>query len=1062
MITVRIPAEIRKYKEKLIFGLTRRQLLSLVFAAIAGTAIYFIGTHMLGMSGDVTGWVVLVVGGCFWVCGFFNYHGAPMERAAVAFLKYMICPGKRVVHTTNKYREAYDAEKRKNEPQGWRQKNKMRKYERQASLERIVLMQEAEGRGDMTHESVDLENLRTVRKPESGGTGGKRGNKPDKKQKKSTKKPGWVIKAEAVQAKLDADPYYITTKRESKLLRRWNKKKLADAKRDMEKKKLVVAKQNNWLKKRRTVQFRIPKTVADSIPILAVYDEGMFEIAPNKYSVAWQFSDVNYKTAREEQKEEIFCRLRDFYNSFSDDVRIQVCVDNRAISKEQVEREVFYPLTGDQFDKHRTEHNRILALQMRAGRNNIRCEKYIVVTIDASEPMEALYKFHKLGIEIENEMRKMGVIAKRVGTTDRLAFFHDKFRPGQEGNFRIDYEFLEKEGLSEKDYIAPPAFNFSKSNSLMIGDMYYRVMYLTGLSGTMSDDVLRDFYDVDFPVTVTLNIRPVDPQRATKLVNRQLTSIKKDKMDAERKAIKDGYSPENIREDIKDSFRETVRFREDMQMNNQKLFFVSVTVMVGGKDRQELENNCGVITGKAQSHQTTFQTLKYQQEEGYKTTLPFGYVSKDLVIDRTMTSESTTIFIPFTCTEIYQLGGYFYGLNTISKNIVMLDRTKMKRTGSGFTLGSTGSGKSFACKLEILNILLHDNNSSVIIIDPENEYYDFTRVFGGTTMKIAPDSPIHINPMDMPEDYGLDENDNPETVPLAVKKAKAIKKKSSFIMSVVERMISTGGNGDMSTITPQQKTYVDRCVRECYKEYLDHDFDEAYLPTLLDFQDRLDALKADSEVARELAEGVEYYTRGSMDVFAYKTNVDLKNRLICINIRDLGEQLRLISFVIVFDFVWSRLLENKARSVWTYCYCDEIHVMFKTYYAAEFFRDLYKRGRKYGLIVNGITQNVTELLNTEQARLMIGNSDFVMILNQKAEDLEMLAKILHITEEQKSFVSGAEVGSGLIYAEEQIVPFTNKFPEDSYLYTLMSTKFGEIADEEAKKQIQHIMEGVNG
>lgn len=1058
-IHIDIPAEVRKYKEKIFAGLTLRQLISVVVILFVCLPLY-IGGMIKGLNEELLSWLVIIVAGAIGSFGFVKYHGMPMEKAAVAFVKYMVFPGKRAYKTQNAYRTAYEEEQKKSAPRNWWQNMMLKRYEKKASIEKIVLMQEAETRGDMTHETANTEKLTTVKKPIFGGFNGG-GKDPKKKDKKKKERQAWETEAEAVQAKIDANPFYVPSPAENKLLLRLNQKILNEKKQETERKKREVADQNNKLKKRRNVQFRIPTSVADSIPIIATYDEGMFEIAPNKYSKAYLFSDINYKTAKPAEQAEIFCNLRDFYNYFSEDVHISICVDNRVISNEQLEREVFYKMTGDKYDKHRIEYNRIMAMQMKAGNNNMRVEKCLVVTVDAPEPMEALLRFHKLDIEICDNFRKMGVTARVVSTTERLAYFHDKFRPGHEGQFRINYDFLKNEGLSEKDYIAPPSFDFSKSNSMQIGDSYYRVMYLTNLARDMDDESLRRLYDVDFPVTVTHNIQPVNQEWARKMVNHQLTSVKKDKMEAEKRAVRGGYSPENIREELKDGFANTSKLLDDMKNNNQKLFFTSITVMVGGATRQELEDNCAVLRGKAQSIGAEFLTLNIQQEEAYKTTLPFGYVSKDLYIDRTMTSESTTVFVPFTCTELYQLGGFYYGLNAISRNFVMLDRTKMK-TGSGFCVGSTGSGKSFACKREIINILLHDNASSIIIIDPENEYYDFTKAFGGVTVKISPDSNSYIDPMEMPEDYGLDENDteNAASIPLSVKKSKAIKKKSGFIMSIVERMISVGGNGDVSTISPQQKTIVDKCVRAVYKDYLDHDFDKTYLPTLLDFQDCLDAMKEESEVAREIAVGVEYYTRGSMDVFAHKSNIDMNNRLICFNIRDLGEQLRLIGFVVVFDYINNKIMENKNRSVRTYCYCDEIHIMFKTYYAAEFFKDCYKRGRKLGLIVTGITQNCTELLYTEQARLMIANSDYVMMLNQKAEDLELLARLLTISDEQKTYVSSVEPGCGLIYAEKVIVPFVDNFPKDSYLYKLMSTKFGEtMSEEEAEKQIMAIVNG---
>lgn len=425
-----------------------------------------------------------------------------------------------------------------------------------------------------------------------------------------------------------------------------------------------------------------------------------------------------------------------------------------------------------------------------------------------------------------------------------------------------------------------------------------------------------------------------------------------------------------------------------------------------------------------------------------------GLSQKRLSIERTLTTESTSIFIPFASQELFQAGGFYYGLNQISRNLILCNRTAMK-TPSGFILGSSGSGKSFATKREILNVLLNDSKTDVIIIDPENEYGGFARAFGGSVIGIAADSDNHINPMDMALDYGLDESDS-DDLDISNKRAKALQKKSDYIMSIIESMI-TVGNSRESIITPQQKTIVDRCVREAYKDYIKHNFNPKYLPTLKDLQKKLDEEKKFSEDARLMAEGVEYYTHGSMNVFSHKTNVDYQNRCVVFNVRDLGTQLKQIALLIVLDFIWNKMITNFKAGVRTYCYVDEIHVLFQNEYSARFLQQLYKRGRKYGLVITGITQNMEDLLKSELARGMIGNSDFIMMLNQAPEDLKILSGMLKISEAQMSYVSRADAGCGLLFAENTIVPFVDRFPVDSYLYRLMSTKFGETsADGEEK------------
>ena len=426
--------------------------------------------------------------------------------------------------------------------------------------------------------------------------------------------------------------------------------------------------------------------------------------------------------------------------------------------------------------------------------------------------------------------------------------------------------------------------------------------------------------------------------------------------------------------------------------------------------------------------------------------------NKKLYVERALTTESTSIFLPFASQELFQIGGFYYGLNQISRNLIMCNRTKMK-TPSGFILGSSGSGKSFACKREMLSVLLSDSKTGLLIIDPENEYSDFCKAFGGTILSLSSSAETYINPMDMDENYGLDENDDPIETPMDKKKEKALQKKTEYLMSIIHCMVSD--NDNKSTITPQQKSIIDRTIKRTYDEYLKHDFNAEYIPTLVDLQNELDK-ERDYESGRLIAEAVEYYTRGSMNLFSHKSNIDFTNRFVVFNIRDLGKELKQISLLIVLDFIWNRMIANSQSKIRTYCYVDEIHVLFQNAFSERYLQQLYKRGRKYGLVITGITQDVEDLLKSDMAKGMISNSDFIMMLNQSSENLKLLANMLHISEAQTSYVSRADAGSGLLYAEKTIVPFVDQFQTDSYLYTLMSTKFGEDSDEDIEEFIKNL------
>ena len=768
--------------------------------------------------------------------------------------------------------------------------------------------------------------------------------------------------------------------------------------------------------------------------------------------------DINYKTSKDDEQVTVFNKLGEFYNYFQEDVFISISVDNCYVSVEEQERKIFYRDAGDDYDKHRREFNRILRRQMAAGKNDMQVEKFLTVTIEADSPIEALLRFHKIDSDVVELLRKFGSDAKVLSTTDRLAYYHDRFRKGHEGEFKINFEHIKAQGISSKDYIAPTYFEFAKDH-LQIDNDYYRVMYINNLPMAMSDNFFIEFCNNNFATTTTLSIQPIEQGRGLNIVKKQLTGIEMNKIDAERKAVKAGYNPDTIRHDIKDSHKQALELYDDVLNKDQRMFFVTMTVLVHGASLEELKENCKALESKAGTITAQLQTLTRQQEEGLKITMPFGYAPKNVVVDRMLTTDSLVVFMPFSNQELSQRNGFYYGLNQISSNLIMLNRTGMK-TPSGFTLGTSGSGKSFAVKREMLNVLLQSADTGLIVIDPENEYGDFARAFGGTVIKLSSsaDSNNYINPFDMSEDYGLDDEDNPELVGMDVKISKARAKKSDFIMSIVERMISVGGNADVSTITPQQRTIVDRCVGEVYREFFESGFDKSLTPTMGDFQDLLDKEKLKSDEGKKVAEAVEYYSRGSMDIFAHPTSVDIGSRFVIFNVRDLGEQLRQIAFTIVFDFIWNRMIENKNRGVRTYCYCDEIHVMFQSNYAAQFLNQLYKRGRKYGLCITGITQNVNDLLRSSYAQGMISNSDYIMMLNQHSEDLKVLSHMLNISENQMQYVIGADAGSGLLFAENVIVPFADRFPSDSYLYKLMSTKFGEdMSGEERDEKLKELM-----
>ena len=922
MIAVRIPEEIRKYKEKIAFGLTARQLICTILTLFICVPLYMLGRKYI--PDDILAWLIIGIAVPLEALGFLKINGMPMEKYAIAAFKFeVLYPRKRKFKTENVWREWQNMAIKEEIPKGYMEKAGYLKKKKDIREERTFLLMEAEKNGvlkystnpekeNVTDFDINKQKLLTVR---TGGSG-KKPKKDKKNVQKLNKKTKLQLQAEEIEKKIKENPQYVRTKKEEKILIKWNNYKLNLRKKEIQEGKKQIKKKAKVMGKRRTAKTVIPNTTQRSIPYIADYDEGVFEVKPNKYSKMYRLKDINYRTGHDEEQIAIFVKLGEFLNYFSEEMRFAFVVDNRVVSKAEQERKVFKQPKNDKYNVHRNEYNKILRSQIIAGRNDMQLQKFITVTIDADNPIDALLRFHKIDAEIITNLRRIGSDGEVLTTDERLEYYHDKLRRGREGDFQIDYEFIKSQGISSKDYIAPSVIQFNRKD-FQIEDDYYRILFLNNLPASLQDEFLSDLCDNDFPLTTTLSIEPVAQDKALRIVKKQLTGIETNKIDAEKRAIRAGYSPETIQHSIKDAHAQAEALYDDMLNKNQKMFFVTITLMVHGSSKEELEQNCSILISKARKYTTQLQVLTEQQEEGYKMTLPFGYTSKELCVERALTTESTSIFMPFSNQELFQVGGFYYGLNQISQNLVMVNRTKMK-TPSGFVLGSSGSGKSFATKREILNVLLDDDKTNILIIDPENEYGDFCRAFDGTVLKISPTSDTYINPMDMPPDYGLDEDDDSEKTPLGIKKEKALTKKSDYIMSIVERMISAGGNENVTSITPQQRTLVDQCVCAAYKDYLDNDFNTDYMPTLLDFQEELDKRKNESKDNQDVADGVAYYTRGSMNVFSHKTNVHIENRLVVFNVRDLGQALRQIGLLIVFDFIWNRMVENKNRKLPVY------------------------------------------------------------------------------------------------------------------------------------------------
>ena len=1036
MITVRIPKDTREYKERLWLGLTFRQLAFSTAAMLVVVPPYIFNRKYNFLNQEILMFILVALAAPLGACGFAKINGIPFEQfLKTSFIKFWKSPNRRLFKVKNKWRKDLN-EMSEKEPTK-KEKDLMIKKK----FEKLYLLDKAERKGEIRNlEDVEDSELLTVKEKQK---------KTEKKDKASTKKKVKETAAQKLERmaneiteKQKADPRFMPSKKEEKILKRYNQVKFSERQNAAKKGVKDVKAKNKKMEKRRKTKTYLPQTAQETLPYLYDYDNGLFEVEEGVYSKTYKLKDVNFKNIKTEEQEQLFLRWGEFLNFFGDDLFFSVTIDNRVVSESELLQNVHYKMQGDDLDVHREEYNHVMDIAIQRAKKNIRQQKLLTVSLHADTPYEAEKRFSRIDSAIKKNLAPIGSGAKLLSTTDRLELLHDKFRKGKEGTFKIDYNILKKQGLSTKDYVAPSSFsNMNKKDFFQIGDGFYRCLYVSNMPTSLSTDFIQDIVDVDFPIMTTTCIEPIANDKALKMVGRNYTSMRNDQIKYEKSAMKSGYTQAFLPRELKQSLDQAAVLLDDIQNKSQKLFFVTICIMVYGETKNELEENCGIITSTARKYTCQVDSFDFQQEEAMKVTFPMGISPrKKCFVDKALTTEATAVFLPFSATELYHKNGCYYGINPVSNNIILCDRTQFK-TPSGFVLGSSGSGKSFAVKREIFNILFRDSETSIIVIDPEGEYVDFCRMFGGVPINISAGADVHINPMDMSVNYGLDVSDDVDTTPLATKKKKALVKKSDYIMSIIQCMLKDAN--DYVALTPQQKTIIDRAVQNVYKEYLDKDFDEEYLPTFKDLHNEISAERLTSDGAAEIADGIDYYINGSMGVFAEKSNVDYNNRFVTFNIKELGEQLTQIALLIILDYIWDKMSQNFTENKRTYTYADEIHVLFRNEYAAQYIRQLYKRGRKFGLVITGITQDVEDLLMNSTARGMVSNSDFVLMLSQKSENLKLLSEMLKLSEDEQKFVSQVPAGSGLLYAEQVVVPFVDEFPESSYLYKLISTKFGE-------------------
>ena len=768
-------------------------------------------------------------------------------------------------------------------------------------------------------------------------------------------------------------------------------------------------------KRQERVKFKVPRSVQDAIPIRRIWPDGIFQVG-NQYSKSWSFTDINYAIADKDDKMAMFLDYCALLNALDSGASAKITIHNRRIDKEDFERSVLLPLHGDALDHYREEFNEMLRAQVTGTSNSMVRERYLTVSIVKRNIDEARTYFARVGTDLVTHLAKLSSVAAELSTPDRLRLLRDFFKAGQPPAFDFDLRQHAKRGHSFKDWLCPESLEFT-ADHFQIDARFGRVLYLQDYASYIKDSFISELCDLDRSMMLSIDILPVPTDEAARQLQNTLLGVETNVANWQRKQNAANNWSATIPYDMELQRKETKEMLDDLTTRDQRMMFGLVTLVHIADSQQQLDSDTETLQSVGRKHLCQLSTLRWQQKDGLDAVLPYGL--RRIQALRTLTTESTAVLIPFRAQEILQPGGIYYGQNAVSKNMIVADRTKLLN-GNSFRLGVSGSGKSMSAKEELVQVALATEDD-ILILDPESEFGHLTRALGGEVIQISATSDTHINALDMDRSYGDERN--------------PIVAKSEFVLSLYEQLVGGG------QVTAKEKSILGRCTELVYQPYIRNGY-QGTPPTLREFY-RLLKLQPEPE-AQGLALASELFITGTLNTFAKYTNVDTQARIIDYDIRELGEQLMPLGMLVTLDAIYNRVIQNQKHGKRTWIIADEFYILFRYEYSANFFYKLWKRIRKYNGLITGLTQNVDELLRSDTARLMLANSEFLILLNQSATDREELAKLLHISDTQLGYITDVAAGCGLIRCGGQLVPFTNAFPTGTDLYKLMTTKPDEM------------------
>ena len=775
---------------------------------------------------------------------------------------------------------------------------------------------------------------------------------------------------------------------------------------------------------------RRPESTQETLGFETVFRDGICRVRKGFYTKMLHFADMNYELLDDEEQDDVLRAYGKFINYFDPGISFQIFLFNRHMGEGQVRSRFEIPLRGDGHDDIREEFSGMLKDLSRKGTNGVRKDRYLIFGIEAGCYKEARARLCTIERDVVRNLTEMGTRVTPLDGRARVEVMYEFFNQYSLSPFRFSFDQMRESGNSVKDYVAPPGFDLRFPSRFKCGRMYGSAYYLDLIAPNLTDGLIKRLLDLDDNLTVSIHMSTLAPVAAMKLIKRNLSDVQSSKINEQKRAVRQGYDMDIMPPDILKDERDLMEQLRILGSNNEKIIHISIIICIFGRTKKEHEELVQRVSGIVQTESCELKCLMYKQEAGINAASPIGV--NDTGENRTLTTSAAAILVPFNTQELFMEGeALYYGMNSLTGNMIMADRKRL-RTPNGIILGTPGSGKSFAAKREIMGVFIMTDDD-IIIVDPEGEYFPLVRALGGEVIRLATDSRDFLNPMDIQVVHRDD--------------GEALKLKSDFLITLCDAI--AGGKEGLAN---DEKGIIDDCIRDIYRRFFEDPRPER-MPVLEDLyvallhyvpRDTDEALAMDARSkAVRIANSLVLYVNGSQNYFNHRTTVDSNNRIICFDIRDLGAQLKPLGMLIAQDAVWNRVSLNRQRRVATRYYCDEFHLLLRDRQTAAYAVEMWKRFRKWGGIPTGLTQNVGDFLRSEEIEGILGNSDFIYLLNQNAKDQAILKDKLGLSERQMQKVTNTEPGSGLIIFNDVVIPFADRYPKDSLSYRLMSTRPGE-------------------